>query len=202
MKKKVIDEKLYSVVDEPYQIDPLVQNTALIYDNYVLPIRGTNDTRPGVYGYNQNAMCMIIKEPQTKEEMEEYGIDGIIDLDSSRSIKELSERADLVRKMEEGIMTNTGDAFYIPYCETDTPAMRGLKEAVNSKAVNIATYRPRFAQPNNDIRMMKKDSITLSKLIEMMNVFDIHGTLILNDKNGCVNKMNKDIIIPLNDGGI
>ena len=202
MKKKVIDEKLYSVVDEPYQIDPLVQNTALIYDNYVLPIRGTNDTRPGVYGYNQNTMCMIIKEPQTKEEMEEYGIDGIIDLDSSRSIKELSERADLVRKMEEGIMTNTGDAFYIPYCETDTPAMRGLKEAVNSKAVNITTYRPRFAQPNNDIRMMKKDSITLSKLIEMMNVFDIHGTLILTDKVGCVNKMNREIIIPLNDGGV
>jgi hypothetical protein len=189
-------------VDEPYQIDPLVQNTALIYDNYVLPIRGTNDTRPGVYGYNQNAMCMIIKEPQTKEEMEEYNTDGIIDLDSSRSIKELSERADLVRKMEEGIMTNTGDAFYIPYCETDTPAMRGLKEAVNSKAVNITTYRPRFAQPNNDIRMMKKDSITLSKLIEMMNVFDIHGTLILTDKVGCVNKMNREIIIPLNDGGV
>lgn len=202
MKKKVIDEKLYSVVDEPYQIDPLVQNTALIYDNYALPIRGTNDTRPGVYGYNQNAMCMIIKEPQTKEEMEEYGTGGIIDLDSSRSIKELSERADLVRKMEEGIMTNTGDAFYIPYCETDTPAMRGLKEAVNSKAVNITTYRPRFAQPNNDIRMMKKDSITLSKLIEMMNVFDIHGTLILTDKVGCVNKMNREIIIPLNDGGM
>ena len=202
MKKKVIDEKLYSVVDEPYQIDPLVQNTALIYNNHVLPIRGTNDTRPGVYGYNQNAMCMMIKEPQTKEEMGEYNTDGIIDLDSSRSIKELSERADLVRKMEEGIMTNTGDAFYIPYCETDTPAMRGLKEAVNSKAVNITTYRPRFAQPNNDIRMMKKDSITLSKLIEMMNVFDIHGTLILTDKVGCVNKMNREIIIPLNDGGV
>ena len=202
MKKKVVNEKLYSVVDEAYQIDPSVQNNALIYNNYVLPIRGANDTRPGVYGYNPNAMCMIIKEPQTREEMEEYSTDGIIDLDSSRSIQELSRKADLVRKMEESIMTNTGDAFYVPYCETDTPAMRGLKEAVNSKTVNIATYRSRFAQPNNDIRMMKRDSITLAKLIEMMNVFDIHGTLILTDKVGCVNKMNREIVIPLNDGGV
>jgi len=202
MKKKVIDGKLYNVADKAYQIDSTMSNNALIYDNYVLPIRGANDSKPGVYGYSPNAMCVTIKEPQTEEEIQEYGMDGVIDLDSSRSILELSERATLVRKMEEDIMTNTGDAFYLPYCEDDTPTMRGFKEAVNLKGVDISAYRSRFDQPNNDIRMMKRPSITLVKLIDMMNVFDIQGVLILKDKDGCVNKMSKEIVIPLNEGSV
>ena len=80
--------------------------------------------------------------------------------------------------------------------------MVALKEAIIAKHIDLDSYDYRFGQSNfpNDKRLLKKDSISLKKLVAYCNALDITATLTLKDANSDVpNPMGKEITYDLNN---
>ena len=71
---------------------------------------------------------------------------------------------------------------------------------IQYKQVDIKQYENRFDQFQNDIRLLKGNSITLGKLISTCNNFDISAEITLRDREGCANPMNSEIHINLTEG--
>ena len=203
MKKAKIDGKIVDVVERhelstgsnlPYGY------TGIELDDYVLPLRAKNDTRPGVYrGGN---VVLVVKKPNATEQAE-YSKENIIDFGSASDMKDLISKQNALREMERSIVTTVDNIFCPQIRETDAPEMVALKKAVAAKGIDIDKYESRFgANFNNDKRLFDKSSITLSKLKSMCNALDINATLILSDSSEEVpNPMREKIVIPLTDIG-
>jgi hypothetical protein len=133
-----------------------------------------------------------------------YNSDKIIDYSNIKNIDEIIEKDKLVRDIESDILTTKENIFQLNIGNDDSPEMVAMKQAINTKQVDIKQYESQFDQFQNDIRLFKKSkTITLGKLVSTCNVFDIDATLILKDKNGgdVPNPMNTEISISLTDRG-
>lgn len=129
-----------------------------------------------------------------------YSDTKVIDFGNTKSYQELINASESIRKIENEILISTDNVYVLPIREKDTPEMVGLKEAINDKHIDIEKYQPRFGSNyGNDRRLLENSpSITFPKLTTMMNIFDLKGTLILEDKDPNVpNPINKKIIIEL-----
>lgn len=202
MKKMEINGKLYSVVD----IDDFTENielhnakyTAIEVGDKVLPIRSSIETAPGIY-YEPGALVSKVIKPD--EDDHEYDIDKMIDLSSPKDIGEVIEKNELIRNIQTDLMVSGKDnIFHLQITQKDTPEMKILKEAINSKQVDKKAYESRFTQFQNDMRLLKGNSITLSKLIGICEGFDISCVLTLRDKDGAVNPMKKELSLDLTEG--
>ena len=110
----------------------------------------------------------------------------------------------LVRNIEKDILTTKENIFQLVIGDNDTREMVAMKKAINSKQMDIKQYESRFDQYQNDLRLLKGESITLGKIISTCNNFDMSATLIIKDKNPDVpNPMGIEIKVDLtdNDGG-
>ena len=85
--------------------------------------------------------------------------------------------------MENEILTDRNNVFSINIGDNDTPEMKALKTAINTKRVDKRNYESRFEQFQNDMRLLKGNTITLAKLISFCDKFDIDAELTLRDKN-------------------
>lgn len=205
MKKIGIGNKLYDVttMSEYNEMKDAFNPkfTAIETRNGVtLPIKGRNDSGPGVY-FQGNGMVAIVEKPDS-EHMEMYSSDKIIDYSRPKNIDEVINKDKLVRDIENDILTTKENIFQLNIGNDDTPEMVAFKQAVNSKQVDIKQYESRFDQFQNDLRLWKGKSITLGKLVSSCNNFDIDAVLTLKDKKGDIaNPMNTEITISLTDGG-
>lgn len=204
MKKVEIDRKLYSVVTPTEYTDNIdiynAHNTALEVGDVVLPIRNPSvDNGPGVY-YERGAMVANVVKPSPGYE-KDYSYDRVIDLSKPKDIGEVIEKNELIRNIQNDLMVSGKDnIFCLNITQKDTPEMRALKTAINSKQVDKKNYEDRFDQFQNDMRLLKGNSITLSKMISICNGFDIACVITLKDKPDAVNPMGTEVTLDLTEG--
>lgn len=202
MKKAELANKLYNVCS----MDEFTDNqdmytpkfTAIERDKVILPIKNrTTDTGVGIY-YQQGAMASIVVKPDNDKE---YSVDKIIDFSNPKSIGEVFEKQQIIRDIQDEIMTTSDNIMYLKIGDKDTPEMRSLKTAINLKRIDPKQYEDRFDQFQNDMRLLKGESITLGKLVSICNAFDISADLTLRDRDSNTpNPMNETINIDLTDG--
>lgn len=201
MKKALIDNRLYDVVDmDEYTKNRDLYNprfTAIQGHGKVLPIKSKNDSGVGIYYENNGVMCNVEK-PNPEDSSYDESI--IIDYSDCKTVGDIIKTDNLVRNIENEILTTKDNIFSLNVGPDDTPEMKAIKEAINLKQVDIKQYESRFDQFQNDIRLLKGKSITLGKLISTCNSFDISAELTLRDREGCANPMNSEIKINLTEG--
>ena len=203
MKKAEIDGKLYNVTDiDDYTDHPDLYTpkfTAIeIPGKCILPIKNrVTDSGPGVY-YQQGAMVALVEKPDVTAD---YDPDKIIDFTNPKSIGEVFDKQQLIRNIQDEIMTTSDNVLCLKIGEKDTPEMKALKTAINLKHIDTKQYEDRFDQFQNDMRLLKGNSITLGKLISISNALDISVDLTIRDRDeNTPNPMNQTIVIDLTEG--
>ena len=164
----------------------------------LLPIKcKASDTGPGAY-YQEGGMVSVIEKP---ENMAEYSPKKIIDFTNPESIGEVLEKQKIIRDIQDEIMTTSDNVLCLKIGEKTTPEMKALKTAINAKHIDPKQYEDRFDQFQNDMRLLKGDSITLGKLVSISNALDISVDLTLRDRDESTpNPMNQTIVIDLTEG--
>jgi len=207
MKKMEIDHKLYSVLTmEEYSENPDMYNqrsTAIEVNGgeTILPLKNPGSgTGPGVYYKKGHAIADIIKPSSSRES--EYSAERVIDFTNARSLGDVITRNNMLRDLQSDLMVGgeDGNIFCLNITQEDTPEMAALKKAINAKQIDKRAYEDRFPQFQNDMRLLKGHSITLSKLIGICNGFDIACILTLGDKDGAANPIGDEISIDLTEG--
>ena len=170
---------------------------------FVLPIRtnSTNYDKPGIY--SSDGKISFINYPSEEEESTYMPTeDDILIFSDHTSLQSLS---DAKKKLDENInrlVENDGGEIYRPpLLETDTAAMRAVKESISAKNIDLDKYKDRFgANYPNDKRKLKDNDITLNMLERICENLDMKVDIIITDMNENVpNPMNKIIkanIIP------
>lgn len=183
--KVSIGNKLYDVTTlEEYTKNPdlFLNGHVAINDEsgYVLPVLNSNSP--------SNAVGIIVGPVFSKinlpsgEECDKYNSDRVIDFNKAESYKQLVAMQNAVMDMEKEIITNPDNTSHYPIKEDDSPAMRLLKEAVNSKHINLDNYEHRFGSNyNNDKRTFNKSNVSLGMLERMATALDMKLTLTLRD---------------------
>ena len=159
MEKKItkIEKKLYDVVSVEEYLDnsnlysastTAIENKEL---NYALPIRSKLDIM------NETGMYPTIEVNiiNTSNITEENNLDNVIDL-NSKSMTEVLRKTDAIRSLENEILLSSDNIYVAKIEETDSPALKALKEAIDKKQCDPDMYSQRFDNYNNDIRLIKK----------------------------------------------
>ena len=169
-------------------------------DGFVYPLRNPNsDVRPGLYVCSNS--FEFFKTPTTKYEIADYSQGNIIDFTEARSLRDVINSQNRLNHEERSILTTINSLTVPTISDTDEPAMVALKEAIIAKHIDLDSYDYRFGESNfpNDKRLLKKDSISLKKLVSYCDALDIQATLTLRDSDqGVPNPMNKEIVYNLN----
>ena len=203
MRKIEIEGRLYNVTNiDDYTDHPDLYTpkfTAIeVPGECVLPIKNrTTDTGPGIY-YQPGAMVSIVEKPNDKAE---YSSDKIIDFTNPKCIGEVFEKQQIIRDIQDEIMTTSDNVLCLKIGDNDTPEMKALKTAINLKHIDTKQYEDRFDQFQNDMRLLKGNSITLGKLISISTALDISVDLTIRDRDeNTPNPMNQTIVIDLTEG--
>ena len=138
MKKAEIDGRLYNIAD----MDDFTDHPDLYTPKFtaierpgecVLPIKNrTTDTGPGIY-YQPGAMVAIVEKPVNNKD---YSVDKIIDFTNPKSIGEVFEKQQMIRDIQDEIMTTSDNILCLKIGEKTTPEMRALKTAINLKRID------------------------------------------------------------------
>ena len=169
----------------------------------ILPIRSdsTSLDKPGVYS-SDGKICFITYPNEEEESAYRPTGQNTLTFSDHDSLQSLS---DAKRKLDENInrlVENDGGEIYRPpMLETDTAAMRAVKESISAKNIDLDKYKDRFgANYPNDKRKLKDNDITLNMLERICENLDMKVDIIITDKDENVpNPMNKIIkanIIP------
>lgn len=207
MKKASIENRILAVVSH----DDLMEHPEMYANSgtgiefsengiqYILPYRtGTyTEDRPGVYNCGPINRFVLPKEEESSEYVKE-----VIDLSNVENISELSKKMELLKNMEREILTSPDNIFTPIISDKDSPEMRGLKEAVIAKNIDIDKYAGRFGDNfPNDKRQFKKNDITLFMMKRMCDCLDMKARLIIEDSSPDVpNPIGRDIVIDLIGG--
>lgn len=201
-KKAPIGNTIYEVV-EPQGFNPEIFSqgeVAVQYNGMLYPYENPKlYTGPTTEIIGNSIMMLNNGNPESYDPVE-YSDTKVIDFGNTKSFEELVNASESIRKIENEILIGTDNIYHLPIKPKDTPEMIGLKEAINAKNIDIEKYQSRFGSNyGNDKRLLENSpSITFPKLSTMMEIFDMKGTLILEDKNPDVpNPMNKKIVIEL-----
>lgn len=180
-------------------------------ERVVLPIRPGYKSmeKPGVYpvtgscGTNYAFLCL----PTTESEKKEYipDKDHVVDFKDADGIQELMSMTDKLNKsINQYLETdlNSGNIYRANIGEYDSPEMRGLKQALTAKRMEIDKYGEKFgANWANDKRKLNDDNITMFLLKRMCTNFDVDIDLVFRDHSPDVpNAMGKTITVNLVPG--
>ena len=209
MKKVNIGGKIHTVLDENESNDLSnygPDKAVIIDEQYVLPVYNRpKRSAVGVYYGGKDSIINRIVKPSTEEDKEKYSVDNIVDLQTATTYNGLVEEYNRLHNSETYVPKTMKSGFKGYYPETranDSLIMKTFKKAVSDKNVDISEYRSRFASINNDLRLMSAEDITLKKLTEYCNVFDIKVKIELSNKNDSVaNPLSKpyECIVTDND---
>lgn len=170
------------------------KSTVIDCGDVILPIIDSQSSGPGIVVRNNYAFSEVI--PPSADELEKYSSDRIIDFSNAKSIGEVMEKQEMVRQLENDILTDPDSIFTPKINPDDHPVMAGLKEAVIAKHIDLDKYEPRFGSNYpNDKRLFSKNKISLPMFERLTGGLDIDVEMILRDKQGCANPMDKEIHI-------
>ena len=173
----------------------------------VLPVRtGTSFDKPGYY-ISQNNPFGFIRYPETEEEKKMYipPQECIIDFEKHNNIQDHLEKIESLTGVINQYLETPADGsnvFRPPLSEMDSAEMRGLKQSIIAKNIDMDKYAERFG-PNypNDKRKMKDSSITSFLLKRACKNLDINVDLVFSDAGPNVpNPMGKTITINMVPG--
>jgi hypothetical protein len=203
--KAKINDRMYNIVslDEYYRNPNLYDaKTTAIYDgNCLYPVYNDYGRGPGFYNVKNNPINEFIDPTEDNRNNYTPNKENLVDFQNITSMHEYIEKQQTYNNLEKTILTSSDNIFTPPVGPDDEPTMRGLKEAVIAKNIDINKYEQRFGKNfSNDIRLFKGPKITLYKLADMMNNLDMKGTLIIEDTNSDVpNPIGSKIVIDLNN---
>lgn len=170
------------------------KSTVIDCGDVILPIIDSQSTGPGIVVRNNYAFSEVI--PPSMEDADKYSANRIIDFSDAKSIGEVMKKQEMVRQLENDILTDPDSIFTPKVNQDDHPVMTGLKEAVIAKHIDLDKYEPRFGSNYpNDKRLFSKNKISLPMFERLTGGLDIDVEMILRDKPGCANPMNKEIHI-------
>ncbi len=201
---------------ENFQDLSIDEQAAIAFNNsdgerVILPIRTGYKSmeKPGVYpasdkdGHNYAFLC----HPSTEAEKKEYIPDKehIVDFKDAEGIQELMSMTDTLNKSINQFLEtdiNSGNIYRAKIGEFDSPEMRGLKQSLTAKNMEIDKYGEKFgANWANDKRKLNDDNITMFLLKRMCKNFDIDIDLVFRDHSPEVpNAMGKTITVNLVPG--
>lgn len=177
----------------------------------ILPVRVGYKSmeKPGVYpsADKDGNKYAFLHFPETEQEKKEYIPDKehLVDFKDADGIQELMNMTDTLNKsinqyLETDI--NSGNIYRAKIGEFDSPEMKGLKQSLTAKNMEIDKYGEKFgANWANDKRKLNDDNITMFLLKRMCKNFDIDIDLVFRDHSPDVpNAMGKTITVNLVPG--
>lgn len=175
--------------------------------NVVLPVRtGNSMDKPGYYISSQNPFS-ILRFPETVEEKALYepGNEAIVDFSKTKDIGSYLSNIDNMNSIMNQYLetpTDGSDVFRPPLLDSDSTEMRGLKQCIIAKHIDLDKYAERFGvNYPNDKRKLKDSNITSFLLKRMCSNLDIEADIVFRDTNPNVpNPMGKTITINLVPG--
>lgn len=188
-----------AITFDEYQKNPEMydqMDTAIVEGDYVYPIRSKADTRPRMY---KDGPFYHFVEPTEPDDQANYSASRVIDFRNQTNIQGVIAQQNALRSQERAVLT-TPDNIYVPMkLEDDSQAMKGLKEAIELKHIDLDKYESRFGTNYaNDKRILTSKDITLSKLVTMANALDLGLTLTITDKEPDVaNPIGSTIVVDL-----
>lgn len=199
VKKIVLDDNVYDVREFiEIQLNPTIldYHTAVIVGNgYVYPYRNSRSNKPGFY--SMGCMYQFI-HPTTPEELQMYSETNIIDFSSASNFKDIMRMNAHLNEQEKTMLESGENIFYEEITPKHTPHMSALLDAINCKQIDIDKYESRFNNFNNDKRLLRKDDITINKLLMFVNNLDMSATLTIRDRSPNVpNPIGKEIVVDL-----
>lgn len=161
----------------------------------ILPVRSPLDNKPGLY--IRGIMAEAVVPPE--EDEQQYSADNVVDFTDVTSMSELLDKQAQVRDIERDILTSPDDITVPNISSLDSPEMRGLKEAIREKRIDINKYEDRFGTNfANDKRLLKQHTITNKMLKRLLTALDMKATLVIEDANPDVpNPIGKKIRIDM-----
>lgn len=190
MRKLKVDKNFFDLVSlEDYSNNPDMyddKHTAIIDEkhNVALPVLTKTDTQS--VGIRYGGLVSAVKLPETDEEHTKYSLDNpdnIFDMSHPKNYKEVIETSQKLRDAERDILLTVENQTKAIITDEDTPAMQGLKEAVNAKKCDINSYSNRFGSNfSNDKRILNETDISLKKLIKYGDSMDIDIDIVFRDK--------------------
>ena len=204
-----LEERLMEVVEmdayldnpEVYAVGHTAIQTKVKGKDYVFPVRNVTDLRPGSTSRGSNCVMFLRVPEQIPEEFESAR--ALVDFSDAKTIQDIVEKQNECKQYEREILCNAENIYRPPLLPTDTPAMRGLKDAMISKNFDLDKYQDRFGlNYPNDKRQMNKDDITLKMLRRMAANTDIEVTMTFRDKSPDVpNPMGREITVNITGDG-
>lgn len=183
--------KMWDVL-EINEVDPnkSYYDKLLLTNNGLYVIYNTNYNEDNVAGFYTNGTYRY-----TAGEEGIIGLDKLIDLSTSNNIKELMEKAEIVDKLKNEVVSDSDSKTKYVIRDKDYPEMKALKEAINKKNIDIKSYKSRFgASYQNDIRLLMSHKISLDKLKRILDFLDVKVSIVLEDKHeGVSNPLEEKI---------
>lgn len=208
IKKSQINGRIYDVcsLDDylRYRESYLQGYVAVQMDGYVLPVVPSLDCTAGVSIPNvtpgSKPLAVYCKQPdQSDPHYNDYKESNIIDYSDVNTMAEFVKKQNVVRSLEKDVLTNPDNIFVPKIEQSDSPAMKAIKQAVIDKHIDIDKYEPRFGSNfNNDKRLFNKENISLPMCVRVCNALDIKATLTLENASDDVpNPMKEPITVEL-----
>lgn len=172
-------------------------------DVYVLPYRGeytdSKNLQPGIY---HSGNCLTFEVLPKESEENNYKNIPIITISSNDDIEAILEKENVLSKLAEPWITSPDNITQIPIKESDEPAMKALKMAINNKQCDIDKYQARFGQNfPNDKRQLKNSSVTLKITQRYCDNLDMEAILTIRNKDENVpNPLKNPVSISLSTG--
>lgn len=205
-KKTLIGDRLYEVTDidqytahkDAYLAGHVAVDPGV--GGFILPVIPSTSQDPGVY-IRPNSPFSYAREP-VGEKAEQYKRENVIDYGDAKTFKQFIDKQNMVRELENDILSSPDNIFTPAADPNDSPAMTALKEAVLDKHIDLDKYEPRFGSNYpNDRRIFTKNDISLKMLVRMCNALDIKATLTLEDQESDLgdipNPIGKSISVEL-----
>lgn len=157
--------------------------TSVEINDMILPVKKVYDPgSPGFYIMGSGKIGKIVY-PDT-EDAEEYSVKNAVDFSNIENMKDLISKQEEVKRMESEVLSNSDNLFKPIVKENDSPEMKAMKKAICLKNIDLDLYQDRFSDNfNNDKRLLKGSSITISKMKSICDKLDIKVTLTLSDTN-------------------
>ena len=168
---------------------------------YILPVKNAYDPgSPGFYIMNDGKLGKIVYP--SKDDEEEYSNKDVIDFSDVKTMRELIAKQEEVKKLESDVLSNSDNLFKPIPKENDSPEMKAMKRALCKKNIDLDAYADRFGPNfNNDKRLLKGSSITMSKLKSICDKLDMKCTITISDANSNVpNPIGEDIVVDICGG--
>ena len=203
VEKMKVKDKLYDVIEyEEFARHPdnYGKFNAVKQGGYIYPVRGKTDTGVGIYDSDETTFEFV--DPVTDEDKENYNVSHIISVSNCKNIREVIEAQQKIKDTERAILTKADNVTYVKIGPNDSPHMAALKEAINSKQIDLNNYEHKFGSNfNNDSRLLSRDDITMRKLTSFLRKLDMKATLIIEDASDDVpNPLGKKIVTTIVSG--